>query len=212
MLNLPFAMLPKRLPVVFFCLALFLMGVQTQPSDQPRLTTPLPGAALQGTIAILGTTDIPGFESADLFFSYTQSQPENWYLLAQFKTPVNNGQLALWDTTTITDGSYLLKLRVNLQGGKNVEILVNGLRVRNYTIIETNTPAPSQATRPADTPTPTPVFTPTVGPTPTAFPPNPAQLAPVDLQVGMGIAVGVVAVAFFFVFIYFIAQNSRRKY
>ncbi len=58
--------------------------------------------------------------------------------------------------------------------------MVEGLRVRNYTPIETDTPAPTATQAPGEPPPPT--LTPTASPTPvyatpTPLPPNPLQVS-----------------------------------
>jgi hypothetical protein len=53
----------------------------------------------------------------------------------------SNEILAQWDTTAITDGDYQLRLRGFLPDNKISDALMINLRVRNYTLIETRTPA-----------------------------------------------------------------------
>jgi hypothetical protein len=70
-------------------------------------------------------------------------------------------------------------LRVQLADGTHLETIVPGLRVRNYSPIETPTPLPV-APQATSTSTPEPTFTPY--PTPTVLPRNPAVIAPADLS------------------------------
>jgi hypothetical protein len=134
-------------------------------------------------VTISGTTDIPGFRSAEISFAY-QSDPTNtWFIIQQSAAPVKEGALAAWDTTTITDGAYRLRLQVFLQDGQVKESLVTGLRVRNYTLIETSTPEARQAGQETPTPTASPrpdfqVSAREVTPLPT----NPAQVTPQHLE------------------------------
>ena len=182
------------------------------------IQSPLPGQALQGTVSISGTTAIAGFQSAEIDFAYADSPLNTWFLIAQSQTPVDNGELAQWDTTTITDGVYSLRLTVTLGDGSQQSVTINGLRVRNYTPIETNTPIPVRPTNtavPGDTAvptiTPTPTMTP-IPPTVTPLPPNPAQLSTTDIFASAG--KGALAILGFFILIGFyrsIRSISRRK-
>jgi len=204
-------MTTKKALLVSLLVFLFLLGVQTPPGDQPRIVFPLPGAAVQGSLTITGSTDLPGFEYAELSFSYTGAQPESWFLIQQLRAPVKEGPLAVWDTTTIADGNYRLRLQVFLLGGKITEAYTTGLRVRNYTPLETSTPTSMQTTAVIALASPTVVSSsPTPRPTPTPLPPNPAQIAPINLLLSLGWGVGS-AVLFFIVLALYQATHHQGK-
>lgn len=141
--------------------------------------SPHQGDVLQGIVTIQGTSDISGFVSAELAFSYTGDNTGNWFLITASSQPVNLDVLATWDTSTITDGDYVLRLRIYLKHGITQDFLVPDLRVRNYTPIETPTPAPTPL-QPTATLAPTLTVTPFSTPTP--LPPNPAVLTPMDVS------------------------------
>jgi hypothetical protein len=178
---------------------LFLLLTHNLAQLSPAVVSPRPGEALQGKIAITGTSDAIGFLSSELAFAYPGDPTGTWFLIAQSGQPVQAGMLAEWDTTAITDGTYTLRLRVFLDDGTSLEILVPDLRVRNYTPVETATPDPISAT---GTPTLFAV-TPTIRlPTSTPLPPNPAALTPSRILSSLGYG-ALAAVAFlFFLFIY----------
>ncbi len=145
----------------------------------PVIVAPRPGDVLQGVVTIAGSSDVTGFVSAEVSFTYADDPTGTWFLIALNSQPVFNDKLAAWDTTVITDGDYVLRLRVYLTDGSSREALVSGLRVRNYTPVETPTPmalAPEAPPLSTITPTATPF------PTPTALPRNPAALAPTDVS------------------------------
>ena len=145
------------------------------------ISAPLPGQVLQGAVAINGSTQITGFVSAELTFSYSQKPSPTWFLIQSFDQPAPAGNLATWDTSAITDGVYDLRLIVNLNDGTQKEFLVTGLRVRNYTPVETSTPTPTPV-RPAATLAPTQTKTITPIPlTATPLPTNPAGLTAPEL-------------------------------
>lgn len=151
------------------------------------ILSPQPDEAVRGLLAIQGTTAIEGFVKAEVAFSYAET-PDTWFLLSESSTPVENGTLAQWDTGTITDGNYALRLLVTLQDGSQQSMTVEGVRVRNYSPVETLMPTPtSQGTplRPTPTVTTTPTRTP-VPPTPTPLPPNPAGLSSGEVLTMLG--------------------------
>jgi hypothetical protein len=160
----------------------------------PGISEPLPGEVLQGVVNIGGNTDIPGFSSAEVAFSYADDTTSTWFLITTTNEPSTDQLLTKWDTSSITDGTYTLRLRVILTDGKRLDILDPGLRVRNYTPIETPTPAPTapQATTiPTNTPTETPF------PTPTPLIQNRAIVSTVD--VGSSILYGGIAAFLLFI-------------
>ena len=149
---------------------------------------PTSGQALQGSIAISGTSLVEGFSTAELLFAYEVDPTNTWFLIQSYNRPISGGTLALWDTTTITDGTYRLRLVVWLSDGSQVEQTVSGLRVRNYTPIETNTPTPLTPTAtlpPGETPVPTPTVT-IVPPTVTPLPTNPVELTSQKVSESLG--------------------------
>jgi hypothetical protein len=152
--------------------------VRAQTAFLPSLTAPEAGGVLQGTVGVTGTTAVDGFAAAELDFAYAGDPTGTWFLIVTLGVPVYQDALAAWDTTTITDGDYDLRLRVILSDGTFVDATVEGLRVRNYTAIETPTPPPAL---PQALPEPTSTLTRTPHPTPTALPRNPAEIAPVDM-------------------------------
>jgi len=158
-------------------------------SAEPALSIRLPvaGQAVQGTVSIEGNSSVPGFVSAELAFAYTGDPTGTWFLIAEASQPVQDGVLAQWDTGVITDGDYNLRLRVLLQNGNHLETHVPGLRVRNYTPVETDTPTPVTPTL-TQVPGETPVVTPTreIRPTPTPLPPNPAEVTSDNILDSLG--------------------------
>jgi hypothetical protein len=114
--------------------------------NTPKITYPAAGDAVQGVIVITGNTNVADFSSAEISFAYhNEDGNDDWFLIQKSTQPVSEGQLAVWDTTTITDGIYDLQLLVHLSDGSTKEVIVSGLRVRNYTPIETSTPRPTSA-------------------------------------------------------------------
>jgi hypothetical protein len=165
-----------------------IAGTPSAPVE-PALSirSPVAGQAMQGSVSIEGNSSVPGFVSAELAFAYAGDPTGTWFLIAEPNEPVQDGILAQWDTGAITDGDYDLRLRVSLEDGSHVESLVPGLRVRNYTPVETDTPTPVTPTLtqlPGETPAVTP--TPEIRPSATPLPPNPAEVTRGDILRSLG--------------------------
>ena len=168
----------------------------------PTITSPNANQILQGKVSIIGTTDIPNFASAELDFAYASDSTGTWFLVQTFSQPFTNSAIATWDTTSISDGDYILRLRVTLQDGSTQDAAVK-VKVQNESPISTATATiaptaiiPTITLTPIFTPqplTPTPIMiaassTPTSPPifsTPTSLPPNPAEVEPGEIDAGV---------------------------
>jgi hypothetical protein len=155
-----------------------------------EITAPASGAPIQGTVAIIGRTVIEDFISWEITFGYASDTTGTWFLIAEGNESISSGELTQWDTTTITDADYNLRLTVFLDGGRREHFMVNNLRVRNYSPIETITPTPTLTPTPF-TETPRPSMTPTntaqptdtdVPNTPTPLPTNPVTITQSDIN------------------------------
>ncbi len=174
-----------------------------------ELSSPQPDAVLQGSVNVSGSIDPPDLAAWELLFAYAEDAPgSNLFLLAQGDQPVREDTLTVWDTTLIPDGNYRLILRVKLADGGEEEVVVGGLRVRNYSPIETATPPAAEATPlPVDTFTSPPA--PTLIPnTPTAYQPNPGSTRREDVVESMLRGAGFAVFALLVVGIY---RSMRRR-
>ncbi len=205
MLNLQIAMMRVNVAILGL-IATLLNGVFQVQTAEPgiQVSAPLPGSALQGSVVITGNTTLADFQSAEVDFSYIDNGPTNWFLIQQSPGAVKDGTLAVWDTSTIADGNYRLKVQVVLEDGRVIEKIVPDLRVRNYTPVETSTPTAPAAVAvntPAVLPTAT-LATNTPQPTPTDLPPNPAQVKPEALWFNIILGVSFIAAVLFLLGIY----------
>lgn len=178
-----------RLLSLVLCFLFPLFGRQQEIAASPEILSPQNGEAVKGPVAIRGTTAVEGLVSWEITFTYAGDAPETWFLLAVGQKAIQDAILTQWDTTTITDGNYTLRLRVYLTDGGYQDAFVRDVRVRNYTPVETATPIPlPTATLTPVPPTsipPTPTVTP-LPPTPTPLPPNPAALSRRHIQASVG--------------------------
>lgn len=106
------------------------------------ITSPQPGEILRGQVEIIGNMDIPGYSSSELAFSYASNPADRsaWFTIQTFSQPVGNTAIATWDTTSLTDGDYILHLRVFLQDGSSQDVAVSDLKIRNDVVSPTDTP------------------------------------------------------------------------
>jgi hypothetical protein len=200
----------KLLSLVFFLALLLPSRVIAAYVAHPRVDSPKAGQALQGVVSITGSTNINNFQSAEVSFRYDRQDNSSWFLLQQSNKPVDNGSLASWDTTTIADDVYRLRVVVTLQDGSTLETEVPGLRVRNYTAVETGTPSPTRSVTQAG-----PVLagnsTQTSLPTPTDLPANPAQVSPANLTASAVQGSVITAIIFMCIGGYLLVRSVTRR-
>ena len=206
MLNLQIAMFRLILSLLFTSWFALLQ----QNTAGPRLDQPMPGQAVQGVVSITGSTQVDGFASAEIEFCFEGDPSQTWFLIQENIPAIENDVLASWDTTTITDGTYRLRLHVMKTDGTSITAEDAGVRVRNYSLIETNTPAilPEETLVSSVTPTLSQVIAQS---TPTPQPPNPVTVTRVDLQTSAGRGLMVVAGLFILFGIYFGLRRLRRR-
>ncbi len=214
---------------VIISLAIIPSAVMAQGATSPVITAPTEGQILRGQVSITGTTDIPNFASAELDFAYASDSTGSWFLIQTFSQPVVNSAIATWDTTSISDGDYVLRLRVTLQDGSTQDATVK-VKVQNQTqlptatfsitptVISIITPTitstsalTSQALTSTQVPiamaSPTPTSSP-LFPTLTPLPANPIEVKPDEIYAG--IQHGALVIAGLFV-IFAILIRLRRS-
>jgi hypothetical protein len=156
------------------------------------ISAPQPDAWLRDVVEIRGTA----FSAWELSFSFAKNPTDTWFTLASSDQPVSDGLLAAWDTNSISDGLYVLRLRIAGVNGPQDALL--NVRVANQlpdpteTGLPTLTPAPVligtaapvEDSAPVGEATSLPPVLPVV--TQPALPPNPAVLNPRDVFVNLG--------------------------
>ena len=192
MLNLLVRLMKKLL-----CLLPFLLLMIAAQHATVAVTSPAPNEALRGEVNIIGSTDAPNFVSAQLDFAYASDitpvggQAGTWFPLETLSQPVFDSPLYTWDTTSISDGDYILRLRVFISDGTVQEVtvpitLLND-SVPTPTLAPTSTPESVSAQIPtpfllAASPTPTDV----PRPTPTPMPTNSVALNRNEIYASLG--------------------------
>jgi hypothetical protein len=160
---------------MLFSLMMFLGNI-FQAAELPRVDTPLAGSIIQGRVNIEGSTDVIDFQSVEISFRYEEDPTDTWYLIMQGQEKVKNGRLGFWDTSTIADGVYRLKVEVFQTDNHTTEVIIRNLNVRNYSPVEPNSPENKKGV--SILPTPSQLIpTLVVKSTPEVLPPNPAQIS-----------------------------------
>jgi hypothetical protein len=183
-----------RLMKIRFLLPLIVLLIAAQDSTPLAITSPAPGEVLRGQVTVTGSMAIPGFVFAQLDFAYaTASQPTGtWFSIQTFSQPIADSTLAVWDTTSISDDDYVLRLRVTLEDGTFQEVMVH-VMVMNDVALSTPTAVPPTSTPEIAVQIPTsfllaasPTPTDLPRPTPTMLPPNPAALGQNQIYGSLG--------------------------
>jgi hypothetical protein len=175
-------------------LFLFFVLLLTAAQDEPpiNITSPVSNDVLRGEVTIIGTTDASNFLSAQLDFTYASNPTSTWFTIQTFSQPVRDSTLTTWNTTSITDGDYILRLRVNYLDNTSQEITVpiqigNDIPPATPTVVITSTLESVSVLIPtpfllAVSPTPTSL----PRPTPTALPTNPASVGQTAIYASLG--------------------------
>lgn len=97
--------------------------------DQIMITAPEPGGEVSGTVEITGTANVPNFG----FYKYevTPRGSQNWATISAVRDPMVNGVLGQWNTTSLTNGDYFLRLVITDNVGVALEPCVIAVRVAN---------------------------------------------------------------------------------
>jgi hypothetical protein len=174
-----------------FFLPFFLFLIAAQDTPPLAITSPVPDELLRGPATVTGAINFPSFLSAQLEFAYASNPTNTWFPIQTFSPPLTDPTLAVWDTTLITDGDYVLRLRVNFEDGTSQEATVP-IKIGNDvqpTLAPEPTSTPEAETILIPTPfllaaSPTPTTPPR--PTPTALPTNPASLGQNQIYFSLG--------------------------
>ncbi|MCX7706594.1 MAG: hypothetical protein N2204_01110, partial [Anaerolineae bacterium] len=122
---------------------------------RPVIAEPKPDAAVRGVVQIVGTATHPQFQRYELYYApWPVPSDQSWIFIgdAHF-TQQPLGLLGTWDSRTVPDGAYALRVRV-------VKVDGNYLDSDPRRVLVANRRAP-------DTPTPVATNTPAVPPSPT---------------------------------------------
>ncbi len=124
------------------------------------ITSPQQDSVLNGTVQIEGTVSLgAAFNRYKLEFS-PAGRDEFHLIGSEVRQQVANGQLGVWDSASVPDGTYSIRVRVVDATGNYCEAVITGLRVQN-----------AEPIKPTDSPTPVETeVTPEFAVVPTAVP------------------------------------------
>lgn len=149
-----------------------VLPVTAQQPDSAEITSPITGEPLFGLVNVQGTASHPEMQRYTLEFDLQDTPSDQWFTIAGPITQrVENGILGQWNTTTVPDGRYQMRLRVVLVDGTVIESIAQNLRVSN------REPTPLPTTQPSATPEPEIEETPS-GPSPTPLIQQPPTVTP----------------------------------
>jgi hypothetical protein len=91
------------------------------------LVSPEPGQEVSGTVTLVGTVDVGNFG----FYKYEVAPQgsDTWATISAGRNVVRNGDIGLWDTSTLTPGDYQLRLEVTDNQGQAYPACIVPVRV-----------------------------------------------------------------------------------
>ena len=156
----------KRAFVFLAILCLVAIGAARldaqQGQSQCLIRSPANGSQVRGQYTVMGIAAHPDFSWYQLGYAPDPNPDGTWSFFGSSETAVSNGQLGVWDTTLVADGTYQLILEVHRKDGNNEHCFVGQLRVNNTAPTPTFTAAPLPTAANTPTPLPTPEDTPTI--------------------------------------------------
>jgi hypothetical protein len=147
---------------VFIVMAVAAMAPGTAyAQDSSGITSPGPGATINGDVPIIGTATIDPFQKYELHYKQEPSGDDAYIYFAGSTAPVINGQLGVWQAGGLPGGTYTLRLRVVKVDGNYAEFYIPNISVNQAGGGSVPTPTATSEL----TPTATPTFTPAPQPT-----------------------------------------------
>ncbi len=158
-----------RFPILAFAVLSISAAIASfQADDTLRIDSPASNDTVSGIVEIRGAASAPGMMRFRVEFGYDPDPTGTWFLIREGTEPAQNGPLAVWDTTSVSEGEYALRLAAYFTDGSIREVITRGLHLRREnpptanSSVEAVTPiAPDTASYPkpaAAFPAPTAVF------------------------------------------------------
>ena len=135
-------------------------AVTAQPALQGTsagISSPGDNAVVRDVVPIVGTATDPNFWKYEVY--YAPEGTEQWVVVGSVhENQVAEGLLDTWATSSVPDGTYVLRLRVVNRTGNYQEVFSRGILVANAAPTETPEPSRTPVPTPTGTPAPTPTF------------------------------------------------------
>ena len=146
--------------LVVVCAGLWVLAPSVvHAQDSSGISSPGPGASINGDVPIIGTATIDPFQKYELHYKQEPSGDDAYIYFAGGTSPVINGQLGVWQAGGLPPGAYTLRLRVVKVDGNYAEFYIPNITVNQGAAV------PSPTATSELTPTVTPTFTPAPQPT-----------------------------------------------
>ena len=146
--------------LVVVCAGLWVLAPSVvHAQDSSGISSPGPGASINGDVPIIGTATIDPFQKYELHYKQEPSGDDAYIYFAGGTSPVINGQLGVWQAGGLPPGGYTLRLRVVKVDGNYAEFYIPNITVNQGAAV------PSPTATSELTPTVTPTFTPAPQPT-----------------------------------------------
>jgi hypothetical protein len=104
-------------------------GMSTQTAGGLRIDSPEANTAVSGIVEITGAADSAGMIRFRLDFAYDPNPTGTWFPMSESAVPVQSGLLGIWDTTTIREGTYILRLTAYFGNDSAIAVEKPGIRV-----------------------------------------------------------------------------------
>jgi len=98
-------------------------------ADRIMITSPKPGEEVKAVVDLIGTADVPNFG----FYKYEISTvgTQSWATVAAEREPKKDELLGKWNTLSLSNGDYFLRLVITDNVGDALEPCVISVRVLN---------------------------------------------------------------------------------
>lgn len=127
------------------------VAAQADPCQGTAFSSPTSGAVISGTVALLGSARIENFGFYKLEWA-SETRPAAWSAVSDIvTTPVEQGVLDRWNSQSVPDGLYRLKLTVVDTVGQEIcRQTASRLQVANRSALGTATPTATATAEAAD--------------------------------------------------------------
>ncbi|HCS40337.1 MAG TPA: hypothetical protein DIW44_12235 [Anaerolineaceae bacterium] len=212
MLNLTVAMI-KIILLRLLLPVLIVFPSVNQITPGLYVLNPSAGQIVAGTVEVKGSVPDDDFNYAEVSYAFSDETTSNWFLISRLDQTVHDETLALWDTTTITDGTYWLKVSVYRKNGSIIELIVEDIRVGNYTHYDVPSATVTSAAVIAETPSAGETIEPTLvmKSLPTDLPKNPAAIGEDDFKLSLISGVTLAGLILLVIGVYVLFRRVARK-
>ena len=152
--------------IVFFWAGSVSVILAAPAAQEPRpvIAQPAQDAPVRGAVQIVGSAVNPQFQKYQIYFApWPAPSDASWAFVSEAFNQQPLGLLGTWDSRTVTDGAYALRVRVVKLDGNYLDSEPRLVQVANFRQVASPTPEITDATvEPLPTPVEEVAATPTV--------------------------------------------------